>query len=105
MAARRALVTGANRGIGLEICKQLGGLGYRVVLTSRDAAQGEAAAAELRAGGLAVEHRQLDVTDAASVAALRQWAEETGGVDALVNNAGVLLDDGVRAMSVSLDLV
>ncbi len=62
-----AIVTGGNRGLGLETCRQLARLGLQVVLTSRDLAQGETAAAALREAGLAVVARHLDVTDPLSV--------------------------------------
>jgi NAD(P)-dependent dehydrogenase (short-subunit alcohol dehydrogenase family) len=88
-----AIVTGANRGLGLETCRQLSGRGLRVVLASRDAAQGRAAADRLRNQGLAVRHHPLDVTDPASVAALADTLRREGGrIDALVNNAGVALE-------------
>jgi NAD(P)-dependent dehydrogenase (short-subunit alcohol dehydrogenase family) len=84
-----ALVTGANRGIGIEVCRQLGQLGSRVFLTARDAEKGAEAAAELAGDGLAVEFVQLDVTDAASVAAAAATVgDRTDSLDALVNNAG-----------------
>ncbi len=57
-----ALVTGGNRGIGFEVCRQLATLGLRVILTARDPMKGREAAAQLRAGGSAVEFHQLDVT-------------------------------------------
>jgi NAD(P)-dependent dehydrogenase (short-subunit alcohol dehydrogenase family) len=84
-----ALVTGANRGIGIEVCRQLAGLGSRVFLTARDQEKGAAAAAELSDEGLAVEFVRLDVTDQASVsAAAALVARSTDSLDALVNNAG-----------------
>lgn len=90
---RIAVVTGANRGLGLETCRQLARLGLTVLLTSRDPAKGEAAAAALRADGLAVRVQPLDVTDADSVRRLAQYLHaEFGRVDVLVNNAGVFLD-------------
>jgi carbonyl reductase 1 len=87
-----ALVTGANRGLGLETCRQLAARGARVILTSRDEGQGQAAAARLSRERGAVEARVLDVTSRASIDALaRALAGEGTRLDALVNNAGVAL--------------
>ena len=77
-----ALVTGANRGIGLELVTQLKAAGYSVIGTARKPAE----ATELKALGVRVE--QLDVTDAASVAALAERLDGAG-IDLLINNAGV----------------
>ncbi len=88
-----ALVTGANRGLGYETCRQFGKRGYRVLLTSRGEREGQAAAAKLAAEDLDVEYRRLDVEDAASVAALADsLAAERRTLDVLVNNAAVALD-------------
>jgi NAD(P)-dependent dehydrogenase (short-subunit alcohol dehydrogenase family) len=104
--ARIALVTGANRGIGFEVCHQLARAGNKVILTARNADAGERAAASLRQEGLNVVFCPLDVTDAQSVTAARQWVErEFGRLDILVNNAGVDLDDGVSVFDVSPALV
>nr|WP_321983248.1 SDR family oxidoreductase [uncultured Lichenicoccus sp.] len=85
-----ALVTGANKGIGLEIARGLGRLGYQVWVGSRDPARGEAAAAELQSEGLDAHALQIDVSDDASVAAAAAaLAKETSRLDALVNNAGI----------------
>ena len=82
-----ALVTGANRGIGLEVCRQLAGRGLRVVLTARDPRKGEAAVQQLAGDGLAVEFLALDVSDPAAAEAARQWVETRyGRLDVLVNN-------------------
>src|SRR5437763_3430833 len=67
---RVAIVTGANRGMGLETCRALAQRGHRVVLTSRDAEQGDVAAESLKQTGLAVHARRLDVTDPDSIASL-----------------------------------
>lgn len=92
---RVAVVTGANRGIGLEIASQFARLGMQVVLTSRDEAQGRAEADKLAAQGLAAAWYPLDVTDYAAAASLQGWLErEYGRVDVLVNNAGILVDGG-----------
>ena len=85
-----ALVTGANKGIGLEIARGLGRLGHEVWIGSRDLERGEAAAAELRRDGLEVHALKIDVTDDAIVAAaVDALARETDRLDALVNNAGI----------------
>jgi NAD(P)-dependent dehydrogenase (short-subunit alcohol dehydrogenase family) len=82
---RTALVTGANRGIGLEVCRQLAAAGLDVVLTARDAAGARAAADRL-----GVRAEQLDVSDPDSVTACAERLQQAGlAVDVLVNNAGV----------------
>ncbi|APR84722.1 short chain dehydrogenase [Minicystis rosea] len=92
-ARKVAVVTGGNRGIGLEIGRQLAAAGVRVVLGSRDENDGRAAAAKLTAAGLTVEARALDVTRPATIDALASHLEATyGGLDILVNNAGVAMD-------------
>lgn len=96
---RVAVVTGGNRGIGLEVCRQLARAGLRVVLTARDAGQGEAAARGLADEGAEVGFHPLDVTDAAQVEALARWLDHTfGGADALVNNAGILPEERGRGV-------
>src|SRR5260370_20870796 len=94
-----ALVAGANRGIGLEVCRQLAHVGMRVMLGARDQAKGEAAARALAGEGLDVQAVTLDVADAASVGALRA---ELAMVDVLVNNAGVDYDTDHTALSADL---
>ena len=90
---RLAVVTGANKGIGYEICRQLARKGLRVVLTSRDVEKGVQARKKLEKEGHDILHHQLDVTDQSSIAALARHIEsEYGRVDVLVNNAGVLID-------------
>ena len=92
-AARIALVTGGNRGIGFEICRQLATRGLAVILGARDAGEGKAAAKTLRDEGLPVEFHRLDVTSCRSIrACVAALAERRGRIDVLVNNAGVLLD-------------
>jgi NAD(P)-dependent dehydrogenase (short-subunit alcohol dehydrogenase family) len=91
MAAEKiALITGANKGIGFEIARQLSQQGTFVLIGARDAARGKEAAAELTARGLAVAPLSIDVTDPASVArAAQDIEEEHGRLDILVNNAGI----------------
>ncbi|KAJ8752682.1 hypothetical protein K2173_005571 [Erythroxylum novogranatense] len=85
-----AVVTGANRGIGFEIARQLADHGLTVVLTSRVNTAGLEAANVLKESGLRVVSRQLDVTDSSSIKEFVKWTEQTyGGIDILVNNAGV----------------
>ena len=84
---RIALVTGANQGIGLQVAKELVANGVTVLLGSRDAIKGEAAAARIGAGATAL---QLDVTDNASItAAAERIRAEFGRLDLLVQNAGI----------------
>ena len=84
---RVALISGGNRGIGREVARQLAGLGYRVVIGSRDLANGQEVARELGGNVTAV---QLDVTDEESIAdAVASIAKAPGRLDVLVNNAGI----------------
>lgn len=96
-----ALVTGGNRGIGFEVCRQLAGDGYEVVLGARDAAKGGEAAAEL-----GVHSCRLDVADERSVREAAAWVEgRLGRCDAVVNNAAILYDTWARASSADLEEV
>ena len=88
-----ALVTGGNRGLGLEVCRQLGRGGVRVLLAARDTAEGEQAAAELRAQGLDVAFEPLDVASHESIDALTVRLERQGQqLTTLVNNAGIAME-------------
>jgi len=88
-----AVVTGANRGIGLEICRQLAKKDMDVVLTSRNAEKGGAACTQLKSEGLQVKYHVLDVTDESSIGAFRVFMEkDIGRCDVLVNNAGIFPD-------------
>jgi NAD(P)-dependent dehydrogenase (short-subunit alcohol dehydrogenase family) len=101
-----AVVTGANRGIGLEVCRQLASRGWTVILGARDEAKGAEAARSLGALDGEVVPRQLDVTDAASVERLRDWLQERfGRLDVLVNNAGINYDTWQRAATADLGVV
>lgn len=99
-----AVVTGANRGMGLETCWQLAARGYRVVLTSRDPAKGEAAARALADRGLSVVHHVLDVTSPGDIEKLRTMlTARFGGPDVLINNAAVYPDEGRGVLEVEPD--
>ena len=100
---RVALVSGGNRGIGQEICRQLAEGGYTVILGSRDEQQGQEAAEKLDGE---VHARQLDVTDEEGVNRLAESIEEEfGRLDVLVNNAGISNDDGQSGVEADLDRV
>ena len=95
-----ALVTGANRGIGLEIARQLASHGAHVLLTGRRAAAVDVAAAALRQQGLEVEALTLDVTRPDSIqAAVDAITQRYGRLDILVNNAGIRIEQYNRAPS------
>ncbi|HLW48319.1 MAG TPA: SDR family oxidoreductase [bacterium] len=101
-----ALVTGANRGIGLEVCRQLGERGYTVILTARGEAKVRAAAEPLRRAGIEVHVRPLDVSDDRSVTEAAAAVErDVGRLDVLVNNAGILYDTWQRAATADLGVV
>ncbi len=98
-----ALVTGANRGIGFEVTRQLAQGGLVVLLGSRDRDRGNAAAGQLAAAGDIVPVR-LDVTDPGDVEDARRFVEDQfGRLDILVNNAAAFYDDDQTASSVDLD--
>lgn len=88
-----ALITGANKGLGKEIARQLGLLGYTVVLTSRSEQAGSAAVAELVAAGCDAHSFRLEVTNPDDIASLVKYLDKTfGKLDVLVNNAGIALE-------------
>jgi NAD(P)-dependent dehydrogenase (short-subunit alcohol dehydrogenase family) len=90
-----ALVTGGNRGIGLEVCRQIAKLGIRVILGSRNAGKGIAAPRELIAAGLPIEARELDVASDDSIHECISWIQrDLGRLDILVNNAGIMVEEG-----------
>jgi NAD(P)-dependent dehydrogenase (short-subunit alcohol dehydrogenase family) len=88
-----ALITGGNKGIGLETARQLGKLGIAVLVGARDLAKGEAAVAELKKDGVDARAVKLDVDNPSDYAAVAKLIEKDfGRLDILINNAGVLLD-------------
>jgi NAD(P)-dependent dehydrogenase (short-subunit alcohol dehydrogenase family) len=101
-----ALVTGANRGIGLEVARQLALRGFTTILGARDAQKGDDSARSLQQGGLKVIPVQLDVADQQSIDAAKLMVEERfGKLDVLVNNAAILYDDWQRAENANLGTV
>jgi NAD(P)-dependent dehydrogenase (short-subunit alcohol dehydrogenase family) len=107
MDRKIAVVTGANRGIGFEICRQLAAKGISVVLTSRDEAKGRMAVAQLGSQGLEIEFYQLDVTDVSGIQRLEGFLERKyGAADILVNNAGIMADaKGTGMLGVQLQII
>jgi NAD(P)-dependent dehydrogenase (short-subunit alcohol dehydrogenase family) len=95
-----ALVTGANRGIGLEVCRQFGQLGFTVLLGARDAGRGARASRQL--GGGPISPVVIDVADDESVRAAAAGIER---LDVLVNNAAILYDTWQRGVDADLDQV
>jgi NAD(P)-dependent dehydrogenase (short-subunit alcohol dehydrogenase family) len=101
-----ALVTGANKGIGFEIARQLASAGMTVLLAARDLQRRDQAAAALRSEGLDVRPVTLDVTGPASVqAAAQQVGADFGRLDVLVNNAGIAGSGAGRPGTADLDAV
>ncbi|MFG1812768.1 SDR family oxidoreductase [Kribbella sp. NPDC049174] len=97
-----ALVTGANKGIGREIVRRLGARGFTVYLAARNPGLGAAAADELAGEGFDVRFVQLDVTDVDSVeAAAKQVEADSGRLDVLVNNAGIVSEWDVAVADIT----
>jgi NAD(P)-dependent dehydrogenase (short-subunit alcohol dehydrogenase family) len=90
-----ALITGANKGIGFEIARQLGAQDITILAGVRDQARGAAAVQQLRAAGIDATALHLDVTDQATIEAAVAWIDQTyGKLDILVNNAGISTREG-----------
>lgn len=98
-----ALVTGANRGIGFEVCRQLAERGFAVLLSARDAAKARSAASNLSSAGT-VEPVAMDVADPSSIAkGAAEVASRYGYLDVLVNNAGINYDTWEKAESADIN--
>jgi NAD(P)-dependent dehydrogenase (short-subunit alcohol dehydrogenase family) len=102
--AKIALVTGANRGLGKEVCRQLAEQGYRVILTSRTEDKGRAALADIAQDDFDIVYHQLDVNNQQSIATIKEWIINTyGRLDVLVNNAGINYDTWQNALNADLE--
>ena len=100
------VVTGANRGIGLEISRQLATRGAQVVLTTRKSGAGKIAVKKLAAQNLTVQFRPLDVTSGKSIVALREFLKRTyGRLDVLINNAGIIATGDAPGLKVKMETV
>jgi len=103
---RVAFVTGANRGLGLEISRQLGQKGMTVLMGTRDLQKGKAAAEMLQKAGLNTRVIALDMTDSAGITSVVSTIQsDFGRLDVLVNNAAVLLDIGVQPSDLGEDVL
>lgn len=95
-----ALITGANKGIGLETARQLAEQNIIVLIGARDLKKGEGAAKQLRDEDFEAHPIQIDVDDTESIGkAAAQVEREYGRLDILINNAGVMLDDSKKKVS------
>jgi NAD(P)-dependent dehydrogenase (short-subunit alcohol dehydrogenase family) len=104
--ARLALVTGANKGIGFEIARQIGKTGARMLLGARDATLGAAAAATLKAEGIDISFIHIDLGKPATIAAAASRIDgEYGRLDVLVNNAGIIDREDGSPRPTSIDAV
>lgn len=99
-----ALISGANRGIGLETGKQLLELGWNVVFTARNMHEGRPLINKLREKWKSAWFHQLDVTDEQSISDVAEYVEDTcGRLDVLINNAGIMIEENHKIMNVELD--
>jgi NAD(P)-dependent dehydrogenase (short-subunit alcohol dehydrogenase family) len=97
MEEKVVLITGANRGIGFEIAKQLGSKGFRILLSGRNPESIAGAAEQLRGFGIFTETLEMDVSDPDSIAeAAESCLERNLTPNVLINNAGILLKEDVR---------
>lgn len=107
MTQKLAVVTGANRGIGFEVCRQLAQKGMHIILTARDVGRGQEAVDHLRTEGFETDFYPLDVTDQDNIKGLvADVKKKFGRLDVLINNAGIFPEKGgLPGLKVSLDMV
>lgn len=106
MSLKIAVVTGANRGIGLEICRQLASQGIHVILTARTPEKGIYAVKKLAQEGCLTEFYPLDVTNSEQIQTLINYIDTTfGRLDILINNAGIYLDQHQPALTISAETI
>lgn len=99
---KTALVTGANKGIGFEVARELARMGFRLFLGARNEKAGRAAAEKLGAG---VTFLEIDISNAESIGrAAEEFARQAERLDVLVNNAGILLDEDKSALTVTPEI-
>ncbi|MDB5055225.1 MAG: Short-chain dehydrogenase/reductase [Bacilli bacterium] len=100
------LITGGNKGIGLETARQLGKLGFTILLGSRDEARGQEATATLTAENINAKAITLDITDLDTIqSAVKQIDDQYGALDVLINNAGVCLERGLPPSQLELTVL
>src|SRR6266480_2948494 len=105
MENKTALVTGANKGIGYEVARQLAGKGFHVFVGARNRDAGRKAVETIAASGKAT-FLEIDVSDNASVtAAVREFSKNAGRLDVLVNNAGIIVDGDDAILEISNELL
>ncbi|MEY2585725.1 MAG: hypothetical protein QOD80_1751 [Verrucomicrobiota bacterium] len=101
---KTALVTGANKGIGFEVARELARMGFRVFLGARNAKAGRAAAEKLQGAGEVV-FLEIDISNEKSIAgAVDELARQSEHLDVLINNAGILLDEDKSALTLTPDI-
>ncbi len=102
MTPKKALVTGANKGLGLEMAKQLAQQGVHVTITSRDNGRGEAAMNQLKKDGITVEMQLLDISNAKDVERfVKEFTTNNSSLDILINNAGIEIEGGFGGNTVA----
>jgi NAD(P)-dependent dehydrogenase (short-subunit alcohol dehydrogenase family) len=103
---KTVLITGANKGIGYEVVRQLAGKGFQVFIGARNRAAGRKAADEIAKKGAKATFLEIDVTDNATVtAAAREFAKAADHLDVLVNNAGIIVDGDNAILDISDELL